>query len=382
MVLEDIMMRNACMLLLPLFLVCLLNGCSKNSGSPSNKGTPSDLPAASVIPRTLIDSYGREVTLPDRVSRIAAIGGAARILTYAGSADMIVGVTEMDKSNIPAMPYSIVNAERFASLASIGSGGSNDTAFIEELVMLAPDLIIGMCDSQTTVENVAEKTGIPVIGISLDNMFDESFYRSLEIIGQATGRGQHCAKVIEYVKSCQADLDARTRGIPDAEKPSVYAGAVSFRGAHGFEGTYGGYPPFTAIHARNVVDETGQKGTMLIDLEKVTVWDPDIIFLNPSNMNLVNDDYAKNPVFYDNLKAVKNGNIYTQISYNYNWSNLEIAIADTYYAGKIMFPHAFTDIDPIAKADEIFTVMLGEPFYDKLAAAGLRFEKMTIGGQG
>ncbi|MHB9292994.1 iron ABC transporter substrate-binding protein [Hollandina sp. SP2] len=369
-------------MVLPLFLGCLLCGCSKGSNHSSNKAAPSASPTVSVVPRTLIDSYDRKITLPDRVSRIATIGGAARILTYAGVADMIVGVTEMDKSNIPAMPYSVVNADRFASLPSVGSGGSNDTAFIEELVMLAPDIIIGMCDSQNTIEDVASKTGIPVIGISLDHMFDESFYKSLDLIGQATGREQHCLKVIEYVKSCQADLNARTRGIPDADKPSVYAGAVSFRGAHGFEGTYGGYPPFAAIHARNVVDETGQTGTMLIDIEKVTVWDPDIIFLNPSNMNLVNDDYAKTPAFYNNLKAVKNGDIYTQISYNYNWSNLEIAIADAYYAGKIIFPNVFRDIDPIAKADEIFTVMLGEPFYDKLVAAGLRFEKMTIGRQG
>jgi iron complex transport system substrate-binding protein len=372
------MMKNFRMILFSLFFVSLLSGCSKRAALSSNNERPS-VPAASVDSRSLIDSYGREITLPGKVSRIAAIGGAARILTYAGVADMIVGVTEMDKSNIPAMPYSVVNAERFSGIPSVGSGGSNDTAFIEELVMLAPDLIIGMCDSQNTIEDVAEKTGVAVIGIVVDSMFDESFYKSLDIIGQATGQEQHCKAVIEYIKFCQADLDARTRSIPDAEKPSVYAGAVSFRGAHGFEGTYGGYPPFAAIHAKNVVDETGQKGTMLIDIEKVTVWDPDIIFLNPSNMNLVNDDYAKNPAFYDNLKAVKNGNIYTQISYNYNWSNLEIAIADTYYAGKIIFPNAFTDIDPIAKADEIFRVMIGEPFYDKLSAEGLRFEKMTIG---
>jgi iron complex transport system substrate-binding protein len=375
------MMKNSYIISLLPLLVCLFTGCSKNSDTLSKKASPSSSQAVSAVPRSVTDSYGREVALPGSVTRIASIGGAARILTYAGSADMIVGVTEMDKLNSSAMPYSVVNAKRFASLASVGSGGSNDTPFVEELVVLAPDLIIGMCDSQNTIEDVAQKTGIPVIGIVVDSMFDESFYKALDIIGQATGRRQRCAEVIEYVKSCQADLDARTRSIPDADKPSVYAGAVSFRGAHGFEGTYGGYPPFTAIHAKNVVDETGQKGTLLIDIEKVTVWDPDIIFLNPvpANMNLVNNDYSKNRAFYENLKAVKNGDIYTQISYNYNWSNLEIAIADAYYAGKIIFPDAFTDIDPIAKADEIFTVMLGEPFYDKLAADGLRFEKMTIG---
>jgi iron complex transport system substrate-binding protein len=129
----------------------------------------------------------------------------------------------------------------------------------------------------------------------------------------------------------------------------------------------------------NVVDETGQTGALLIDLEKVLVWDPDIIFLNPANMNLVNEDYVVNGSFYESLTAVQNGAVYSQISYNYNWTNIEIAIADTYYAGKIIFPDAFADVDPVEKADEIFQALLGQPFYQQLADAGYTFGTMTIG---
>ena len=100
------------------------------------------------------------------------------------------------------------------------------------------------------------------------------------------------------MKSWQKDLNSRTKDIPDGKKPSVYAGAVSFRGGHGIEGTYGKYPPFTAIHAKNVVDETGKSGALLIDKEKLAVWNPDIIFLTPDNMNLVNQDDSSNPGFY------------------------------------------------------------------------------------
>ena len=41
---------------------------------------------------------------------------------------------------------------------------------------------------------------------------------------------------------------------------------------------------------------------------------------------------------------------------------MEIAIADAYYAGKIIYPKRFEDIDPEKKSDEIFTVLLGEPY--------------------
>ncbi|HHW08270.1 MAG TPA: iron ABC transporter substrate-binding protein [Clostridia bacterium] len=344
-------------------------------GCAADVSTPAPAPGET---RMVTDAFGRQVEIPQKVETVAAIGGAARILTYAGCADKLVGVTDMDKQNIAAMPYSVVNAAHFANLPSVGSGGANDTPYIEELVTLAPDVIIGLTD-ENTIKNVAEKTGIPTIGIYPEGMFDESFYAALALIGQVMGTEERSAKVIDFIKECQADLDRRTRDIPEAEKPTVYVGAVSFRGAHGFEGTHANYPPLTAIHAKNVADETGEQGAFIVDLEKVIVWDPDIIFLNPTNMDLVNDHYGKNKAFYQSLKAVQNGQVYTQISYNYNWTNMEIAIANAYYAGKVIYPERFTDIDPVEKADEIFTVLLGQPFYDRLARDGMRFEQITLG---
>jgi len=354
---------------LVLLLVLLLSGCGVNQATP---------PASSPETRVVTDVYGRQVEIPQKVETVAAIGGAARILTYAGCADKLVGVTEMDKENVSAMPYSVVNAEHFATLPSVGSGGANDTPFIEELVTAAPDVIIGFT-AENTIQNVAEKTGIPTVGIYPEEMFAESFYDALALIGEIMGTKEQTTQVIDYIKECQADLDRRTRDIPHEEKPTVYTGAVSFKGPHGFEGTHANYPPFTAIHARNVADETGEKGAFIVDLEKLIVWDPDIIFLNPANLYLVNEHYAKNKAFYESLTAVQNGQIYTQIPYNYNWTNMEIAIANAYYAGKVIYPERFADVDPIKKADEIFTVMLGRPFYDRLAQDGLRFEKITLG---
>lgn len=363
--------------LLPLLFCAamMLAACSAGSGEPA-PAAPDTLPAE---PLVLTDAFGREVEIPAEVKTLAALGGAARIVTYAGCADMLVGVTDMDKSNLAAMPYSAVNAGRFAQLRSVGSGGAHDTPYYEELVAAAPDLIIAMPGSVEVIDDVAAKTGIPVLGINPTEMFDESFYFALELIGKAAGKEARCAEVIGYIKACARDLHDRSKDIPGADKPTVYTGAVSFRGAHGFEGTYGNYPPFMAINAKNAADAMGQPGGLLVDLEMITVWDPDIIFLNPTNMYLVNEDYAKNPAFYNSLRAVKEGNIYTQLAFNYNWTNMEIAIADAYYAGKVIFPAQFADIDPVEKADEIFTVLLGEPFYEKLAAEGGGFGKITLG---
>jgi iron complex transport system substrate-binding protein len=301
------------------------------------------------------------------------------LLTYAGVADKIIGCTELDKRNDPGMPYTVVNAEHFASLTSVGPGGSDYSTFAEELVTLAPDIIF--CNYSDMIDDIANATGLPVVGLQYEGIFDESVYSSLELVGEVMGVQERCAEVITAMRGWKDDLSNRTKDIPDSDKPTVYTGGVGFKGPHGFEGTYGKYPPFVAINAKNVVDETGSDGAMLIDLEKVLIWDPDIIFLNPNNMNLVNEDYAVNKSFYEGLTAVQNGEMYAQVSYNYNSTNIEIAIADAYYAGKIIYPEKFADIDPEKKADEIFTVMLGRTFYQELVNSGQGFGKITIGGQ-
>ncbi len=134
-----------------------------------------------------------------------------------------------------------------------------------------------------------------------------------------------------------------------------------------------------AVNAKNVVDETGISGAMLIDLEELAVWDPDIIFIDPNNLALVNENYAVNAAFYNSLSAVKAGQVYTQVAFNYNWCNMELAMVDAYYAGIIIYPDRFSDVDFEKKAEEIFNIMLGRDYLPVLEEAGIGFGQLTIG---
>ena len=154
---------------------------------------------------------------------------------------------------------------------------------------------------------------------------------------------------------------------------------VSFKGAHGFEGTEAGYGPFTLISAKNLADTTGQNGAFDIDLEQVLSWDPDIIFVDFNGMSLIKEDYAKNPDYYNSLTAVQEGKVYSQISFRSSASNLETALADAYYAACVMFPEQFADIDPVVKAGEIFEMLLGINPYADLKEAGYEFRPIEIG---
>ena len=164
-----------------------------------------------------------------------------------------------------------------------------------------------------------------------------------------------------------------------SEKLTAYTGAVTFSGRHGFAGTYANFGPFLAVNALNVADEVKDTNYFETDLEKVIAWDPDVIFLDPGNMDLVNDEYRTNPGYFEALRAVQEGNIYTMPSFNNCSTNITYAIMNAYYAGIVLYPDAFADVRMETVAAEILETMLGENFFEEMENGGLYYGKLTIG---
>ena len=88
------------------------------------------------------------------------------------------------------------------------------------------------------------ETGIPVVCVAYDGIFDPTMDQSLELIGTLLGKQERCKEVIDFMQAAKQDLNNRTKDIPDDQKPTVFSGAVSFRGGHGIEGTYATIPSF------------------------------------------------------------------------------------------------------------------------------------------
>ena len=212
-----------------------------------------------------------------------------------------------------------------------------------------------------------------------DKVFDDEIYNALNLVGDVLGKQERSQEVVDYMKSVAEELKSRTENIPKDKIPTAYCGAVSFKGAHGIEGTEAGYPPFSALGITNVADETGKKGAFDVDLEQILKWNSDYLFLDAGNLKLVNDDYAVRPDFYNELKAVQDKKVYSQVAYRFNGTNTELALANAYYVGTVVYPEAFADVDITKKTDEITEKMLGVPYSQKLKDAGLNFRQITLG---
>ena len=361
------------------------------------------LAEATPVTRTVVDVWNREVEIPYEVNSIVCLGSMGpRFAAYLDVVDMMVGAEDMDIEKMSVrFDYSPVYHEQLKTLPSVGPGGGSgeNNGYAEAIIQAQPDVIIAGYNEDDCNELQAQ-TGIPVVSIRYrtKGFIDEGFYRSMRVFAEVVGAQERCEEVLSYVDACKADLNDRTKDVPDEDKPRAYTGAVTFNGRHGFAFTYVNFPAFTAVNALNVADvlleeRTGEAAAEAaasgkayigndgfeVDLEQIIAWDPDIVFLDPGNMDLVNDEYANNPGFFDSLRAIQEGQVYTMPSTNAAGPNVTYLLLNAYYAGTILYPEQFADINLEEKAGEIMELMLGEDFFDQMQEGGLYYGPITIG---
>ena len=354
-----------------------LTACGSNSAA---SGRASDASSSAAVTKTVVDAYGRSVEVPKDAKTAATVGSGARFVVYAGAQDKLIAVTEMETTPAMNRPYAIAYKDLFADLPSTSNGNHllETNVNEEQLMHLNPDVIISSRSAEEC-DALQKDTGIPVIGITYQNqLFTDNVYNSITCVGEALGTEDHANEVVSKLKEWDADLKARTADIADADKPSVYVGAVNYKGAKSFTGTYANYAPLVELNAKNVADETGQKAAVDVDLEQIGNWNPDYMFLNAGNMDLMKADYANNQAFFDGLKAFQQGNLYTQPFFNFNGTNIDTGICDTYFIGATIYPDKFADVDLKAKYSEIYTTLLGVDFYRAMQQSGMDFKSISF----
>lgn len=360
-------------------------------------------PEGTAATRTVTDVWGRQVEIPETVESIVCLGSMApRFAAYLDVVELMVGAEDSDiKAMSARYDYSVVYHERLRELPSVGAGGGSgeNNAYPEQIIQAAPDVILAGFSAEAC-EELQRQTGIPVVSVRYraQGFLDEGLYETLRLFADVVGAQERCEELLGFLDSCKADLKERTEGIPESEKPRAYTGAVTFNGRHGFAFTYVNFPAFDAIGACNVADEllqeqvgqameTAAESGMAyvgsngfeVDWEQIIAWDPDVIFLDPGNLDLVNDEYRTSPGLFQSLRAVREGQVYTMPSANAAGPNITYLLIDAYYAGMVLCPERFADIDLEQKAGEIMEALLGRDFFEEMEAGGLYYGSITIG---
>jgi iron complex transport system substrate-binding protein len=332
--------------------------------------------------RAITDLYGRDVTVPEDIARVVALGpGALRFVVYLGAADMIVGIEDMEKrmeATRLSRPYAQALDRSFMDLPVVSSGGPGNLPNFEGVITCRPDLIIAVSFDAGQVDNIQEKTGIPTIALSYGalGVWREEAKTSLRLLGEVLGRTNRAEEVIAYVESAERDLAKRTVDTGEGKRAGVFFGGISFKGSHGLTSTEGGYAPGEMVNARNLADTVAESGHLFVDREQLLLWDPDVIFVDLGSSSHVEEDFRNNPGFYRNLGAVRNNRVFSLLPYNYYNTNIELALLNAYFIGKTLYPVAFADVDIADKADEIYSTFPGIHAPENLSAyRAIRFDE-------
>ncbi len=344
---------------------------------------------------TITDGTGREVTIPESPEYVICSGpGCLRYLTYLQQQDKIVGVDDMEKDlqQFEARPYAIANPwfRTDDKLGLIGEFRGHDNPELIVSLDPQPDIIFKTyAQSGYNPDELQEKTGIPVVTLEYGNLgiYRDDMYNSLRLMGKVMGADDRAEEVIGFFDENIADLNDRTSDISEEDKKTVYVGSIAHKGPHGFQSTEPGYPPFMFINAKNVgYSEEDGKVIPYADVakEKIIEWDPELLFLDLSTLQSGDDMSGlyelRNDESYQTLSAVKKGDVYGVLPYNWYSTNHGNVLADAYYIGTVVYPDRFTDIQPDKKADEIYEFLVGAPVFEQMNSAfdNLAFIKLSV----
>ena len=375
-------------LLLALAMLLSLAACgAAPAETPAATEAPAEAPAetpAESAEITVTDLIGREVAVtPGSYRRVVCIGaGALRLYSYIGDVSLLCGVEDIDNETLSerpkmfdsvARPYVLAHSDMFASLPSCGVGGPNaQSPEAEKILTCEPDIVISLYGDADKANALQEQLGVPVVTLMTgpDSVFDESFNESLRLLGTIFAESGKAESLIGFVESERAEIEARTAGIAEEEKPSVYICGLGNWGTTNHLMTAEDYVSFRVANVKNAVSDLGAPGAQPIEAEKFVSLgeDMDAMIFDAAAVKNIKPLYAEDPAMFDACRAWHEGEAYLQLAYNAYYTNYEIALINTWFAAKIAYPDRFEDVDMTEVTDRVTTAFLGKPLAEEIYA--------------
>ena len=338
---------------------------------------------------TVTDLIGREVTVtPGSYQRVVCVGaGALRMYSYIGDAALLAGVEDIDNTTVSerpmmfdsvARPYVLAYGDVYNTLPSCGVGGPMaQTAEAEKILSCDPDIVISEYEDVDKATALEEQLGVPVITLKAGSkgVFDDAFYGSMELLGKVFGQEEKAATLVKYVQEEAAAISAIVADIPEEDKPSVYVCGLGNWGTTDHLMTAENYVSFQIAGVKNVVSGLGLQGVGPIEEEKFVELGEqmDIIIMDAAAVKNIKPLYAEDNTMFDTCKAWQDGEVYLEMAYNAYYTNFEIALINTWFIAKTVYPQQFADIDLTAKTNEVTKMFLGQELAEEIFACPSSF---------
>jgi iron complex transport system substrate-binding protein len=318
--------------------------------------------------RVITDMYGRKITVPVPLTRVALFGGPTGQVAYLlGARNQLCAVTSSIKESqlVQAFDPTIKELPGPRSV----SGHINT----EALLLSNPQLVIAGTLDGSIVE---KKTKIPV-ALTESSMSHglPLLKREIRFYGTVFQKEDRAEKYIKYLNKTIAFVKSRTAGIPANQRKKVFNGY-----SHSHLVTLGGD---TFMHERIVtagcidaaagtstsgVKEGLHSGLSEMSLEKVLGWNPDILVIDAGSPG----DVYRDPR-WKNVNAVRKRQVYKQPVGVFIWDRptAEAAVLHPLWLAKVAYPDRFRDVDMVREVKKFYREIMSFNLSDEQAQAVL-----------
>jgi iron complex transport system substrate-binding protein len=314
---------------------------------------------------TVNDGAGRAVTVPAQVARVFPAGPPAAIMLYTLAPELLLG-----------WPRPNGAAEREFLIPDIGSRpevgritGRGNTANLEAVLAVKPDLILDIGDVNATyislADRVQEQTGIPYA--LLDGRFD-GVAAAYRLLGTLIGRPDDAERLARSSEAIVTTVTGRIATVAKDQRPRVYYA----RGPRGLGTGLGGSINMETIEllAQNVAGGT-RGGLTDVSLEQVLAWNPDVIVtIDRAFAASVGQDPT-----WASVAAVRSGRVHLSPSLPFGWVDLPPSVnrlIGLWWLGKILYPDLFPEDLRALTRDfyrDFYHVQVSDAQIDRLLAA-------------
>ncbi|HCB1503010.1 TPA: ABC transporter substrate-binding protein [Klebsiella michiganensis] len=314
--------------------------------------------------RIVTDQLGREVTLPDHVTRAVVLQHQTlNLLVQLNAADDIVGVMSSWKKQLGPQ-----FARFMPDIEKLPMPGDLTQVNIESLLALHPQVVfVANYAPQAMIQQI-QNAGIPVVAVSLrqdaageknkmnptmadeEQAYNEGLKQGIRLIGDVVDRKTQAEDLINYAFSAREKANAPVADIPENQRVWVYMANPDLN-------TYGSgkYTGLMMTHAGALnVAAASVKGARQVSLEQVLQWNPEVIFVQDRYPDVVKQ--IQNDPQWQSIDAVKNHRVWLMPEYAKAWGYPmpeALAIGELWMAKKL-YPSRYNNVDVDAKAQDYY----------------------------
>lgn len=300
--------------------------------------------------RTIADSLGRRVTLPERAEKVLSLQPEiTRIVAALGAGDRLVGADYFILKHDHLFPIVFPGARDLPAV----SNTPEDMNF-EMVLRLDPDVVFVSPTELQMVDALQGKLKRPVVALASMGRFDR-LAEEILLVGGILGREARAAELAADFRARIESVRAAVARVPARERPKVY---LAFWGMLTRTPVF--YEPVEAAGgincARGMLPANLGTVATVAQAEQILEWRPDFVLIQgsyPPRERTVTTEGVLRDKRFGSLPAVRNGKVFYTFGFWY-WWDPALVLVETLYLARLFHREAAGGADLEKEANAIF----------------------------